>query len=374
MSTVPYLELDTPRFLASVRMFNERKPGPSVVLSNAAMLVVHRDTGMLRMETTDGTVYMRSLMAYTSCSDGFPTESILDIETLTRVSQLKSSSLSILFDRGDYYVELFGGRVFVPSYKVKADTLAWKEVESAKDKSVEMLTAVRPDFKADNFLIEPTTMRSVLDISQTYLSSASNELAFAYCVPDAVYMANSMSVFRMAGALGRFKLRRSDLPMIAAAVESNTKQLVQVKLAKSRITMQTESYAIQVPYLDLVFSDSWVLMSKNADTGYYVDGDTLFTALSLMDQDATGAGSVTFTSTGNSLTVESSTREGKSSFVSLARSESPVAAFRLSVRTKSLLASLRVMKDDAVIRVGVAEPNLVFNTDQKTLVVFGKSI
>ncbi len=63
--------------------------------------------------------------------------------------------------------------------------------------------------------------------------------------------------------------------------------------------------------------------------------------------------------------------------MTLARRPGTVPAgpvFCLSVQTKTAILSLKAMRGSGIVKVGVTGPNLVVNTDDKTLVLFGKNV
>lgn len=369
------LELGSSAFLIASRMFVERKSGASELLSRAVLLRVNPSLQAVCMESTDGVVRMRSTVSCPRVSAGFPLRCVLDVESLYRVANMRTGSLFIVYDKGDFYADFMGGRVFIPQYNIKSDILEYHDDPPVSgDKAVELVQAVKPSTGGDLFRVEPATLKDAVGVAGGYLSSvSSSDLAFAYFTPEAMLLANGSSVYRQAGSFGRFKFRRGDLGTISAAVSCNPKQVVQVRLTRERVTLSAEGYGLQVPYFDFVFSDSFVMMSHKAEEGYYVDTEVLSTALSVMDEKNT-SGVLQFKSSNGVLVLSSFSREGKLSHVTLAKAKEPVGPFCISVAAHRLAPIMRALKPDPIVRVGVTTPNLVFNTDQKVGVVFGKVV
>jgi hypothetical protein len=349
-------------------MFLERKSGSSEVLSRAVLFTIP-ESGKVVMESTDGVFGMRSTVSATTSSQ-FPERCVLDMTALFRVARMCEEHLTIVYESGDFYaVPPFGGMLHIQKFNVSPDLIKFKS--DADDDGVGVVRAVT-GAKIARSTVCPEGMLSALSCASQYLSSvAVHELAFAHFTPQAMFLANGSSVFKMRGGFSDLNVRKSDIDTLCFALSSDKSTMVGVSTSKERLEFNGASFAIQLPNFAYHFSDSFTVLAKPAEVGYHMEWDRLQGAISILEEVTSGAGAVTLTGRDGSLEAEARGRDGKRSHVYLSTGESG-PSFSISVGFPIFAAAARAMKGSALVKVGVVGSNLIINDEEKVLVVFGK--
>lgn len=359
---VEFIALDVAAFLFAAKMFTEKKMSSSDILSRAVMIEFDRAAKTAVFTATDGMMGMSANCKVEKITDAFPAVMFVDIETLYRIAQLRSKRMFVVYEKEDFYVDFFGGRVFVPVYNIKKENFNVRPVEKTA--------------KYSEMQVSPEVIITALHMSEAFLASvAEAELAFMEMRQDGVFLANGVSVLKIIGRFTDLKLRKSDMRMVIAAVQQSVKHDLLVARNEEKIEFQSSVVRLQLPYVDYNFSDQFVqLVSKTPPDYYQVDFALLNIMLSLLDKTHGSSGVVTLTSKSGQLMLESLTRNGKRSFMNLATGgQVPPKDFTFMTQIRGILSVLRVFKLASHVRLGVLGNNLYLFNDDRILAVYGKT-
>lgn len=355
----PHIKLSTVDLLFHLKLFSSMNKSLQDVVSRALLFEVGEN--QVKSTMSDGIFRGSVLFPHQGVTEGFPECATLDYDSLVKVARSAGKTLYLVFENKSFYIDFFGGRVHIPSFKISKDMILGR-VKVAEERET-------TDVPAVNFL-------QVVSISSDFL--ASNQLPnlqFMFVRRDGIYLSNGFTVLKLKHAFSfDCSIRNVDLPFVQAAIQISIKEGLQVGVQKDRLIISSSTVELVLPMVNENFPPSYEQQLNKFDTSRFfaIDFSKFYLLLSVLSKVYRSSGVVSIKSKEGVLYLESKSLDDDVSFMVLSKSMTgKFEDFELSFSVGGLMSVIRSLKHFSYLNLTVSGGTFCLFNDLVNMVVFG---
>lgn len=355
----PHIKLSTVDLIFHLKLFASMNKSLQDVVSRALLLEVTEN--QVKATMSDGIFRGSVLFPHHGVTEGFPEAATLDYDSLVKVARSAGKTLYLVYENKSFYVDFFGGRVHIPSFKISKDMIlgrvrAAEDVESA-------------DVPAVNFL-------QVVSISSDFL--ASNQipnLQFMFIRRDGVCLSNGFTVLKIKHPFSfDCSVRNVDLPFVQAAIQISIKEGLKVGVQRDRLVISSSMVELTLPMVNENFPPTYEQQLSKFDTTKFfaIDFSKFYLLLSVLSKVYRSSGVVSIKAKDGVLFLESKSLDDDVSFMVLSKAMTgKFEDFELSFSVAGLLSVIRSLRHFSFLNLTVSGGTFCLFNDLVNMVVFG---
>lgn len=313
---------------------------------------------------SDGVIFGQVKIHATKVSEDFPDNLVLDFESLFKIISYIDGTVCLVVEKGVFYVNFVGGRIYIPNFTVEPKDALEKKVKDG-----------------DYADIDVPAFMQCLDVSNLFLgSNPYSEMDFMFYGYEAqsAWLSNKSMVMKLdRGFELDCSIRKQDLAVLISGMSWATRSLddrIQFLGEKKFIVFKSSSLVLVFPRVEEIFPNSYPLHFGKFNKKNFIPlvFEKFFESLKVLSQGYDASGVIALVVRDGGLVLESRTKSNKISSIRVAdKLVGKVMDQTLYFSVGGVMSALKSLKGFKQINMTLHKESFSLFGEGFDLVIFG---